>query len=183
MRNTSLRDLKLADTLSHLSELDMINPANDSTVKYVLAAIGYDVSKTIDYVPSFHRDRQNKAAVGFQVIGEYSTDPKFKSFLDSFDRIVVAGMTDPSLARELAEIAGKRFTYTNDDETDVRSPRVPDARYYSDDELKELGFTGFEDDNSEDSFLAEHGGAESDCDMISSQIAALQSLKIAIRGE
>lgn len=183
VRNTSLRDLKLADTLSHLSELEMINPANDSLVKAALEIIGYDITKRIDYVPSFHRDRQHKKAVGFQVIGEYSTDPKYKHFLDAFDRIVVCGMTDPSLARELAEIAGKRFTYTNDDEADTRSPRVPDARYYSDEKLKELGFTGFDDDNSEDSFLAEHGGAESDCDMISSQIAALQSLKIAIRGE
>lgn len=165
------------------SEVEMIRPENDVEIYKVLEAVGFDIKKRISYDVALHRDRQNKTGVGFMAVGEFSTDPKYKGFLDSFERIVVAGMSDPSLGRELAEIAGKRFTYTNADETDVKNPRVADPRYYSDDELRELGFTGFDDEDPEAEFLADHGGAESDCDMIESQIAALTALRISIRGE
>ncbi len=183
MRNTSLRDLKLADTIAHMSELDMIHPNNDKVIKAVLETIGYDVKQKIDFIPSYHRDMQGKAAVGFQVLGEYNLDPKYDKFVDTIDRVVKAGYTDPHLARDMAELMGKRFSYKNEDEIDVKSNLEDDPRYYTEAEKKAMGFTGFDEDSSEEDFLSEHGGAERDCDMISSQIAALQALKVAVRGE
>lgn len=181
MRNTSLRDLKLADSLSHMTEVQMINPANDNIVKEVLAEIGYDVTKGISYIPSYHRDMQGKAAVGFQVIGEYHRDKKYHKFVDTFDRVVMAGLSDVHLAKDMAELLGKRFVYKNDDEAPARG-LVDDPRYFSEAELYALGYTGFEDD-TEDSFLQDHGGPESDWEMINSQVEALIAVRISLRGE
>ena len=93
MRNISLRDLMLADSLSHIkSEVELINPKNDVVVNYVLTEIGFDVRQPVEYIPSFHRDMQGKAAVGYQAVGEYMVDPRYNKFIDTMDRIIVAGL-------------------------------------------------------------------------------------------
>lgn len=182
MRSLSFRDIMLA-LPQFKSEVEMIRPENDVEINKVLEAVGFDVRQKIEYTAALHRDMANKVGVGFLAVGEYNTDPKYNKFVDTTDRTIIAGLSDVSLAKEMCVLMGKKFSYRNDDEADMKF-NTNDPRYYDAEQLKELGFTGFDDDaTSEDSFLAEHGGAESDCDMISSQIAALQSLKIAIRGE
>ena len=179
MRNISLRDLMYGvDSLSDIkSEIDLINPANDERIKAVLEEIGFNTKQGIDYIPSNHRDMRNNVAVGFQVVGEYNTDPSMKHFLDTTDRIVVAGMTDVHLAKDMAELMGKRYTYKNQDEDDIKERKRPnDPRYYSEEELIEMGYTSGNENE------IEYDDVETNCDSISSQIAALQIAKELIRG-
>ena len=151
MRATSLRDIMLADSLKHIkSEVLLINPANDSLVSKVLEQIGYDIKQPWEYVPSKHRCMGNKISVGFMVVGEYSRDPKHRHFLDTTDRVIVAGMGDASLAREMSALQGRKNTYKGDDKWDDGSrAKKDDIRYYSDEELLALGFTGDSEDSDE----------------------------------
>lgn len=151
MRATSLRDIMLADSLKHIkSEVLLISPENDVAVLAVLAQIGYDVKQPFEYVPSKHRDLRNKIGIGFQVVGEYSRDPKFKSFLDTTDRVILAGMLDPSMGRELSTMQGRKNTYKGDDKWDDGSrAKASDPRYFSDQELLDLGWTKGDDEDGE----------------------------------
>ena len=177
MRNISLRDLKLADSLSHLNEIELIHPQNEDKVKAVLAQIGFDVRQKIDFIPSYHRDMSGKAEVGFQVIGEYDVDPKYNKFIDTIDRVVVAGYTDINLAKDMAELMGRKFNYKNEDEGDYKAGRKPaDPRYYSEEELLELGYTTGEDEDVYDD-------VDNSCEALTSQIEALQTVKEMLRGK
>jgi hypothetical protein len=179
MRNISAKDLLQA--LPHYkNEFDIINPANDTEVYAVLEAIGMDTRKGVQYDVALHRSMSDpkNPAVGYILSAGYSTDPKFKNFLDTTDRIVVAGMIDPSLAREMEEIRGKRFGYRNDEELEqkVKTPK-DDARYYSEEELKEMGYTGGEEEDTYD------GDVSDNYDVVSSQIELFKTLLVAARGE
>lgn len=151
MRATSLRDIMLADNLKHIvSEVLLIDPKNDSEVLVVLEQIGYDIKQPFEYVPSRHRDMNNKVAVGFMVVGEYSREPKYRHFLDTTDRVIVAGMADPSLGREMSAMQGRKNTYKSEDKWDDGSrAKKDDPRYYSEAELLEFGFTTGEEEGDE----------------------------------
>lgn len=181
MRQISMRDLKLADSLNHMSEIDMLHPENEVEVKKVLKEIGFDIKQNISFIPCLHRDMQQRVAVGFVITGEYSLERKYNKFLDMTDRVVITGMKDRSLAKDMLEIMGKKFTYTNPDESEYKIADN-DQRYYSPEKLRELGYTGFEDD-TEDTFIQEHGGLDSDCEMIVSQVEALVAIRVSLRGE
>lgn len=169
MRSISCRDILVAEELSHIkNEIELLNPDNDELVKSVLTQVGFDVRHGIQYIPSLHRDMQNKVAVGFMAIGEYNTDPKYKQFMDTFDRVVIAGMQDASLGREMANMMGQQFQFNNDPEAD--------AKEYSEAELKAMGFTsGNEDEYVDDS--------PEESDRISREIEQLKMICASIRGE
>lgn len=132
MRSLSVRDLLVAEELSHIkNEIDLIHPQNDELVKFILHQIGFDTRHEIQYIPSLHRDLKGKVAVGFQVVGEYSTDHKYRKFMDTLDRVIICGMKDISLGRELAAMMGSQLQYHND----------PEADNVSDAELENMGFT------------------------------------------
>lgn len=177
MRQISMRDLKLADSLSHMSELEMLSPENEAALKEVLAEIGFNVQQPINFIPCLHRDMKQHAAVGFLVTGEYNVDRKYNKFIDTTDRVVIVGMQDPSLAKDMLEIMGKKFSYKNEDETENKT-RENDARYYTPEQLAELGYTGMEQDDEDYS----EGAVDSDYDMITSQIMALEAIKKSLRG-
>jgi hypothetical protein len=143
MRATSLRDLMVAECLAHIpSEAMLVSPENDKLVASVLEQIGYDVKQKWEYIPSRHRDMQNKIDVGYMVVGEFSRDPKYRHFLDTTDRIICAGATDASMAVEMSNLLGKKHTYRGDEKWDDGSrAAVDDPRYFSDSELLALGFT------------------------------------------
>lgn len=174
----SVRDLMLCEELSHIpNEVSLLHPDNDALVASLLEQVGFNIKKEWTYIPSLHRDMREKAQVGFQIVGEYNTDPKYRHLLDMTDKIVVAGMVDPSLAKEMLEIMGKRFQYKNDEE-DVKSRKRPnDPRYYSEEELLEMGYSTGEDEEEV------YEDEDDSCNSVTSQIAALQSIKVAIRGE
>lgn len=178
MKVLSLRDLMLCEELSHIpNEVTLIHPSNDKLVASLIEQLGYNINKAWHYEPSFHRDMQNKTQVGFMLVGEYNTDPKYRHLMDMTDRLVIAGMVDPSLAKEMLEIQGKRFNYKNDDEIDFKSRQKPnDPRYYSEDELLEMGYSMGEVEDEYDS-------VEDNCDAVTSQINALLAVRFDLRGE
>lgn len=178
MRNISLRSLMLAEELSHIkNEVELIHPSNDEVVKKVLAAIGFDVRHGVEYIPSFHRDMSGKAAIGYQAVGEYNVDPKYNKFIDTLDRVIVAGLTDASLAREMSNLLGKRLSYKNDDPLgDARERVLDDPRYYSEAELLELGYTMGSDE-------PEYDAVEDDYESISAQIKVLEDVRDSVRGK
>lgn len=144
----------LADSLKHIkSEVLLICPENDSLVAKVLEQIGYDIKQAWEYVPSKHRCMGNKISVGFMVVGEYSRDIKYRHFLDTTDRVIVAGLSDASLARDMSALQGRKNIYKGEDKWDDGSrAKVDDCRYYSEAQLLELGWTtGEEDEDSEGS--------------------------------
>jgi hypothetical protein len=151
MRATSLRDILLADSLSHIkSEVLLICPENDLAVAAVLEQIGYDINQAWEYVPSRHRDMTNKIAIGYMIVGEYARDDKYRHFLDTTDRVIVRGMSDPSLAREMSALQGRKNMYKGEDKWDDGSrAKKDDPRYYSEAELLEFGYsTGEEDEDN-----------------------------------
>lgn len=175
MRSLSVRDLMLADELSHIrNEVELIHPSNDAIVKYVLQGIGFDTSREIIYEASCHRDMAGKAAVGFRVLGEYDTDPKYKEFLTTEDRVVQAYMKDVSLGKELEILLGKRFGYKNDDEYEIGNKRKKDnPRYFSDEQLLEDGYSEVDDEDYEEMDTE---------DELTQQINTLEDIKKTIRG-
>lgn len=177
MRSLSARDILLA--LPHLkSEVALIHPKNDAEVFAVLDAVGFDTRQGVEWIVAHHRDMQNNIGVGFIAVGEYNTDPKFKNFIDTTDRIIIAGMLDPSLGRSMEEMMGRRHQYRNEDEQDVKSRKRPnDPRYYSDEELIAMGYTdGEESDDSGEGYV------EDSYDAIRSQITALEGVRKQLRG-
>lgn len=175
MRNISLRDLMLA-LPQFKNEIEVIHPDNDEVVFAALDAIGFDSRRGIEYIPSNHRDMQGGEGVGFQAVGEYNPDPKFKKYLDTIDRVIVAGMTDISLAKDMAELMGKRFNYNNQDEEVVSRKRPNDPRYYSEQELLDMGYSEGDEVEEYDGEVMENQNS------ISEQIATLEAVRVMLRG-
>lgn len=180
MRQLSVRDLLLA-LPQFKNEIELIHPDNDAVVFATLDAVGFDTRQGVTYVAQLHRDMQDKVAVGFMALGEYNVDPKFNKFIDMTDRIVIAGLHDRSLAEEMLNIQGKKFTYINDDEPESKASlkRPHDPRYYDDSELLAMGYTAPDEDEGID---AEVGSVE-DYESVASQIAMLNGIKKLLRGE
>lgn len=156
-RTISFRDLMVCEELAHIkNEIELLHPSNDDLVASVLSKIGFDIDYPVAYIPSKHRDMQNKVAVGFMAVGDISLNRDFinSPMCSVVDRMVAAAYTDPSLTKELANLTGNQvnFKALMDDEGD-----------YAGDEL-------------DDSLL------EPDYEYVSQQIKQLESIRDAIRG-
>jgi hypothetical protein len=154
----SLRDLMLCEELAGIkNEIELIHPSNDNLVNSLLVQIGFDIKKNILYEASKHRDLTGKVAIGFCACGEYSTDPQYKKFLDVTERTVVAGMVDPSLGREMAAMQGRKNLYRNDEDKwdDGSRAKASDPRYYSEEQLLELGYTMGEEEELDGGYYIE----------------------------
>ena len=146
--NISFVDLRLADTLSKFNSIEMLDPAKDGIVNAVLEQLGFDINKDIEYLPSKHRSMSGVVSIDFQACGEMNRDRKYNHLRDVTQRTVVAGMEDISLAREMALLQGNKATYRSDEKWDDGSrAKVSDPRYFSEEQLLELGFTTGEDEN------------------------------------
>lgn len=113
-RVISLRDLMVCSKLSHIkNEVELLEIKNDDTVSWVLAQIGFDIEYPVTYIPSKHRDMQNKIAVGFMAVGEISLNRAFisSSLCTPTERMIASSYSDPSLTRELARLAGNYVNY------------------------------------------------------------------------
>lgn len=113
MRTLSLRDVMLHEKLKGKNEIKIIHPSNDNLMREVLYDCGFDVKQGIAYIPSLHRDMQNKIAVGFQVVGELRKDREFinSGMCDVYELISIASETDVSLAKELCSLQDGRINY------------------------------------------------------------------------
>lgn len=161
------------------NEVVMIHPSNDVAIAAVLEQIGYDVTQEWNYVPSKHRDMQGVVAVGYMVVGEYSRKPEHRHFLDANDRIILAGQQDASLGKELAGMAGRRNTYKNNDETENTRKKPNDPRYYTDEQLLDMGYTeGDEEGEDPDSALY----IEADWEETLRAIKLLEQIRDDVRG-
>jgi hypothetical protein len=177
MKVISFRDILICDELRHVkNEILLLHPDNDEIVKELVEQIGFDITQPISYEASKHRSLDGRVGVGFQVIGEYSRNKRYAKFLDTTDRIIVAGLSDVSLAREMNSIMGKRNTYSNEEESGVGSGNYKrDKRYYSEQELLDLGYSeDIEEDSTE--YL------EDDWESVMAQIEQLENIKNQIRG-
>ena len=176
MKVLSARDVLKA--LPHYtSEFQVIDPANDAEVYAVLDAVGFDSRRGISYEVALHRDMSNHVAIGFRLCGEYNMDPKFRKFHDLTDRLVIAYTQDPSLGRELDEIRGKRFSYNNKEELEGKAKKpVSDHKYYSEEELKEMGYTSGEEEEYD-------GSISDDFETVAQQMDVLKAILFSARGE
>lgn len=104
----SFRDILRVPELSHLNEVDLLNVKNDSLVNEVLAAVGFDITRPILYVPSNHRDLSNHVAVGFRAVGEINGRSEYMNtrMCPLIERLIFAAQKDPSLAKELSKMIG-----------------------------------------------------------------------------
>jgi hypothetical protein len=157
-----------------------MHPSNDDLVKSLLVQIGFDVKKDILYEVAKHRDLQGNIAVGVIACGEYSTDVRYKQFLDVTERIVVASMVDVSLGREMSNLLGKKATYRSaeDNWNDGSRAKPNDPRFFSDEELLALGYSEPEDE--EDEFAGEY--IERDWEETLRAIKQLESVRDDLRG-
>jgi hypothetical protein len=109
----SLTDLKLIDCLSHMSERDMMNPANEKVMLKYLHMFGMDCNYGYAYVPSTHRNMQNKVVTSFRVCGDIRCDASFRNgpYASLTDRLVMTAYTDISLTEELGKLVGLSRAY------------------------------------------------------------------------
>ena len=129
MRSISFRDLKLIPELSRYNEIELIHPSNEELMLHWLGKIGFDTDYSVMYLPSKHRDMQNKVAVGFRAVGEISLNRGFVNspMCSLVERMAVAGYTDRSLAQEMAERAGKTVdVQAISDREDLAGPSCED---------------------------------------------------------
>jgi len=177
--NISFIDLRLADTLSKFNSIEMLDPAKDVLVNEVLAELGFDVTKAVEYLPSKHRTLGNEVVIDFQACGEMNLDRKYNHLRDVTMRTVACGMKDISLAREMALLQGNKATYRSDEKWDDGArAKVSDPRYFSEEQLLELGFTTGEDevDPFEGEYIEKHWKDDLQA------IKTLEDLRIMIRG-
>jgi hypothetical protein len=162
-KSISFRDLQLATILKGLNELQMIHPDNDEKMRWVMSQCGIDVEYDIEYIPCLHRDMQNKVAVGFLAVGELNINRHVLNSVvcDVTDRLVAAGMQDPSLAKELAGMLSSRADYRHlNEDTDAVDIEEDSGRGRNN------------DDDVEDTY-----------DYVSAQIRQLEKLRDEIRGK
>ena len=113
MRVISVTDLKLVDSLSHLTYIDIINPANDVLLLPVLEELGFDTDYPIQIDACQHRNLQNKVVVNYLISGEMSLNRKHVNsvYYDAMDRAIAASYTDRELAKDLLERGNVQVSY------------------------------------------------------------------------
>lgn len=113
----SFRDLQRLDEFKGMSEITMLGVDNDETIGKYLAALGFDLTKPVLYVPAKHRDLSGKVAVGFRAVGDI--DPYNRSYIrssmcDTVERLIAASKYDMSLTKELCKLMGSTVEINDD---------------------------------------------------------------------
>lgn len=124
----SFRDLKRIPELSNFSEIELIHPRHDQTMRAYLYVLGFDIMKPIYYVPAMHRDLSNNVAIGFMAVGDIRTgavDYLNSPLADEIERLIVIARKDMSLAVTLARMMGHSVDLT-DDSLDTEDCNLPE---------------------------------------------------------
>lgn len=174
-RTISFRDLLITEELSNIrNEIELLHPKHDHIVGLVLRQIGFDTCQEIEYIPSMHRDMTGKVAIGFQAVGEINTDRQYKKFLDVHDRIVAAGLKDISLAKDMAGLMGRSYSYNkNQEELKQKRKKAFNEDDFSEEELIDMGYsTG----DNEDDYV------EPDYKKNLAEIEQLNKIMLQVRG-
>lgn len=124
----SLSDLKLIDCLAHMSERDMMCPSNEDVMMKYLHMFGLDEHYGYAYVPSTHRNMQNKVVTSFRVCGDVRCDANFRNgpYASLADRLVMTAYTDISLTEELGLLTGLSRAYGGMDSEEGLKESMPD---------------------------------------------------------
>lgn len=146
MKAISCLDLQLIPELSHLNIFEIVHPDNDEIVAPFLYEFGMDMNKGVEVVCSHHRRLNRQAATSFVFVGEVRTDNAFRlsPFCSVEDRLIMAGKTDLSLAKELASMAnvaqtnyGVSFALDNEEAGELHQDKEDIDRIESELELLE----------------------------------------------
>lgn len=146
MKSISALDLQLIPELSHLNIFEIVHPDNDDLVAPFLYEFGMDMNKGVEVVCSHHRRLNRQAATSFVFVGEVRTDNAFRlsPFCSVEDRLIMAGKTDLSLAKELASMAnvaqtnyGVSFALDNEEAGELHQDKEDIDRIESELELLE----------------------------------------------
>lgn len=113
MKSVSAKDLLLVSSLSHFTQFDILNPANDFVVNPVLHTLGFALDRGLEYIVSYHRRLNKEACCGVVVVGEVRTDREFllSPWCSAEDRIIAIGTYDKSLSLELSKMMGVQIDY------------------------------------------------------------------------
>lgn len=130
-RTVSFRDLMVCTKLSHIkNEIELLDIKNDAIMSDILSEIGIDIEYPVTYVPSKHRDLQNKVGVGFMAVGDISLNRSFinSSLCSVTERMIAASYSDPSLTRELGTLLGHQVNFRSllEDETEFDGDELPE---------------------------------------------------------
>lgn len=131
MKTISFRDLLVCEELAHIkNEIELLHPSNDALMEDILSKVGIDTQYAVLYIPSNHRDMQNKVAIGFMAVGDISINRAFinSPMCSTTERMVAASYTDPSLTRELANLMGGtvNFRSLQDESIDFEGEELPE---------------------------------------------------------
>jgi hypothetical protein len=104
MKVISVTDLQLVPELSHLRQMDFIDPANTELLRPVLKTLGFDLEYPVQFIPSQHRNLQGKVVISYQIVGDVEINESFLSseWATAEDRMIAAGYRDVGLAADLA---------------------------------------------------------------------------------
>lgn len=116
MKVISGRDIRKVSFLSHLSDIELMSPANDHLVNPVLHTIGFDLERGLSYNVALHRSWDKIVAVGLVISGEVRQDRLFQlsEWATSEDRQI--GQSDISLACHLASMECSQTSYSEGSE-------------------------------------------------------------------
>lgn len=169
MISIGFRDILLIPELSKYNEIQLLPPSMDKLVNKYLKQLAFDITQPIVYIPAKYRDMQNKVAVGFRAVGEINRSREYKGLLDTTQRIVAAGYTDASLAREMAELMGRSRSYTNEDERPRMTKKERELR-------KNEGYNLYDEDEED---IVQ---VEEDYEDTLEQIVMLETIRDTVRG-
>lgn len=113
MKTVSVFDLQRIEELSHLTIFDIIDVKNDDLVYPYLAILGIDIEYPVMYQVAYHRTLANECKVGYLLAGEIQCNREFANspWCTAQDRMIIAGVTDFSLAKELMEMSNTQISY------------------------------------------------------------------------
>jgi hypothetical protein len=128
MKTISVTDLKLIPELSHLRDIDFIDPANTELIKPFLKVLGFDLDYPVEFIPSQHRNLQNKVVISYQIVGEVECNAAFltSQWATAEDRMIAAGYRDLGLAKDLASSSTIGRNYGGSDNEAVLEALAPD---------------------------------------------------------
>ena len=122
MKTISITDLVLVPGLSRMSSLEMIRPENDALLAPVLAVMGFDLSKPVEYVPCRHRNLRNTVVIDYLISGELDMSPEFlrSEWATDEDRKFAREYAEEEAAR-IAKYVKEEKVYVGDEEKGFES--------------------------------------------------------------
>ena len=111
--NISFRDILTIPAMSHLREMDLLNPENDALALPFLYDMGIDTRFPLHITCNLHRDLNNKVAVGYRYTGYMRRDKAFTKspFCDMISRVAIAMDRDVSLGMHMAGMLNQTLDF------------------------------------------------------------------------